>query len=181
MVSMPSTHHHPLPRRLTTALETSTALDAPTRALRHVAGLLDRAPRVRALLRGAPLGHAAHPLLTDVPIGLWLSSTALDLVGSRRARTDADRLLALGVVAAVPTAVTGLADWAVSGARVQHVGTAHALLNNVALSMYAGSWVLRKRGRRGTGVLVSLAAAGVVGVSGYLGGHMAYVQRAPQG
>ena len=170
-----------LPRRITTGLETSAGLGRLARALGKVAEPLERFPRIRALLRGSPIGHPAHPLLTDVPIGLWTSSTVLDLVGGGEARSASDRLLGLGILAAAPAALTGLADWAASGQRVQRVGTAHALINSVALGLYTTSWLLRRRGRRRLGVAVSLAAGGAVGASGYLGGHMVFVQRAPQG
>src|SRR3954468_3862156 len=166
-------------RRIATSWETSASLDGARRWLDGLARNLEDAPGLVAVLRGAPLGHPAHPVLTDAPIGLWASATVLDLMGPDAARAGADRLLGLGVVAAVPTAVTGLADWAASGARVQRVGIVHAGLNNVALMLYGTSWVLRRRGRRGPGVAVSLLAGGVVLASAYLGGHMAYVQRAP--
>src|SRR4051794_36537703 len=140
MASMPPAPR-PLPRRLATDLETSLALDRPLGVLRAVAQPLDRVPRLKALLRGAPLGHSAHPPMTDVPIGFWLSSTVLDLVAPDSGRAASDRLLGLGVLTALPTAVTGLADWSASTERVQRVGAAHALLNNVALGLYATSWV----------------------------------------
>lgn len=176
---MPSSDR-PLPRRIAAALETSAVLDRPVRKLRALARPLDLLPRVRRLLGGAPIGHAAHPVLTDVPIGLWTSSTVLDLVGHGSAHPEADRLLGLGVLAAVPAAVTGVVDWSASRERVQRVGVAHAALNSVALTLYATSWVLRRTGRRPLAVALSLTAGAVVGASGYLGGHMAFVQRAPQ-
>lgn len=166
-------------RRLATTLETSTSLDPVRRRLGEVTRTLEKAPDALALLRGAGLGHPAHPAMTDVPIGLWVAGTTLDLVGPASAHAAADRLLALGVVAAVPTAVTGLADWSASSLRVQRVGTAHVVLNNAALALYATSLLLRRRGLRGPGVAVSLLAGGVVLVSAYLGGHMAFVLRAP--
>jgi len=180
MVSL-SAPQPPLPRRIATSLETSVGLDRPARAVGRLARPLEQLPRLRAVLRGGPIGHAAHPLLTDVPIGLWASSTVLDLVGRESARDASDLLLGLGILAAAPAAVTGLADWTSSGPRVQRVGLVHALLNTVALALYAVSWLLRRRAQRRLGVALSLAAGGVVGASGYLGGHMAFVQRAPQG
>jgi len=179
MVSQ-SSAQNALPRRIATGLETSPALDRPARALRVLAKPLDSLPRIRGVLAGIPFGHAVHPVLTDIPIGLWTSSTVLDLVGHESSRAASDRLLGLGVLAAAPAALTGLVDWSSSRQRVQRVGAAHALLNGVALTLYSTSWLLRRRGRRRLAVVVSLAAGGAVGSSGYLGGHMAFVQRAPQ-
>lgn len=154
-------------------LERATVLDAVVdRAQPVVLSALRARPGVARLLHGRPLGHAAHPLLTDAPIGLWASATVLDLAGGDGARRAADRLLGLGVLAALPASVTGAADWAVSDRRTQRVGSVHALLNYAALGLYGTSWLLRRAGRRGPGVAVSLAAGGVLGVSGYLGGHM---------
>ncbi|WP_148234329.1 DUF2231 domain-containing protein [Cellulomonas flavigena] len=163
----------PAALRAARALEDSPALDpAVDRVRPWVAHLLERRPRFAALLHGRPLGHALHPLMTDAPLGLWMSATTLDLLGGEPARPHADRLLGLGVAAALPTSLTGLADWAVSGRRTQRVGAAHAVLNSAALALYTTSWVLRRRGARGAGVTASLAATGLVGASGYLGGHM---------
>lgn len=168
----------PLPARLAQATEASPALDRVARVLTPVADNLVRRPKLRSVLRGEPVGHAAHPTLTDLPIGLWVSSTVLDLVGPDDGRS-ADRLLGLGVLAAVPTALTGLADWREGGDRVRPVGALHAVLNTGALALYTGSWLLRRRGRRATGVAASLAAGALVGVSGYLGGHMVLALGSP--
>ncbi|MDP8927642.1 MAG: hypothetical protein M3O70_03450, partial [Actinomycetota bacterium] len=37
-----------------------------------------RATPVWPVLRGRWLGHPLHPVLTDVPIGLWTSAVVLD-------------------------------------------------------------------------------------------------------
>ena len=168
----------PLPRRLAEAAESSPALESLARVLAPVADAVTRPAGWRALLRGAPLGHAAHPLLTDLPIGLWMSSTVLDAVGTDDGRS-ADRLLGLGVLASAPVALTGLADWRRGGERVRRVGALHAVLNTGALALYAGSWLLRRRGRRGSGVALSLAAGACTAMSGYLGGHMVLVLGSP--
>ncbi len=163
-------------------LETTPALDRPAAAARALAAPLLGEPRVAALLRGAPIGHAAHPLLTDLPIGLWVSSTALDLLAPVAGHRAADRLLGMGVLAVAPTALTGLVDWATTEVRdpaVRRVGVAHAALNVVATTLYGTSWLLRRRGRRTAGVAVALVAGSVLGASGYLGGHMTVVRHAP--
>ncbi|WP_456844460.1 DUF2231 domain-containing protein [Cellulomonas sp. P5_C6] len=167
-----------LPRRLADAAETSSTLNSLTTVLRPLARALSGAPRVGSLLRGEALGHALHPPLTDVPIGLWLSSSVLDALGPDYG-SSADRLLGLGILAAAPTALTGLADWQRGGDRVRRVGALHAALNSGALALYSTSWVLRRRGHRSAGVVSSLVAGAAVAASGYLGGHMVLVLHSP--
>ncbi|MBD8058999.1 hypothetical protein IC607_08460 [Cellulomonas sp. JH27-2] len=171
-------HPTPLPRRLAAAAESSPSIASAARALRPVADALTSAPRWNALLRGEPLGHAAHPALTDIPVGLWLSSCVLDVAGSDDGRS-ADRLLGLGILAAAPAALTGLADWRRGGERVRAVGALHAALNSGALALYVGSWALRRRGIRRPAVAVSLAAGTLAGASAYLGGHLTLVLGSP--
>src|SRR5215218_5278050 len=91
----------PTLHRLAEEVGRATALDGPAEA---VAGAVRNAvPRgpVKDALSGVPLGHALHPLLTDLPIGTWTSSLLLDLVGGRAARAASERLIALGLLAAV--------------------------------------------------------------------------------
>lgn len=166
--------------RAARTLEHTEQLDAVGDRLRPVVlDALERFPGLASVLHGRPLGHALHPLMTDLPIGLWTSATVLDLVGGEDAQRAADRLVGLGILAALPTSLTGAADWAVSGRRTRRVGSAHAALNSVGLGLFAGSWLARRSGARGLGVALSLAATGVVGASGFLGGHMSFRLGAP--
>jgi uncharacterized membrane protein len=154
------------------SLENATGLDPVVRAVRPLADALVAEPFRRDLLRGAWLGHALHPILTDVPIGFWTSAVVLDLVGGRGARKPAQRLIALGVVSAVPTAVTGWAEWSGTGQREQRVGVVHAVSNVVALSLFTASWRARRAHRHLTGVALGLAASSALGAGGFLGGHL---------
>ena len=92
----------PVPAALawTRRLESLSALDPVVRTVRPLADALVADPARRDLLRGAWLGHPLHPVLTDLPIGLWTSATVLDLVGGRSARPAATRLVGLGLLAA---------------------------------------------------------------------------------
>ena len=63
------------------------------------------------LLSGTWLGHPLHPMLTDLPIGFWTSAMAVDFLAGQKGHKAADRLVALGVLSALPTAAAGLADW----------------------------------------------------------------------
>lgn len=138
------------------------------------AGELLESSGYAGLLRGEGwLPHTAHPVLTDVPVGLWTATSVLDVLGgpkSRRARTI---LCGLGVVSAVPTAAAGLADWNRLEGEDRRIGVVHAAGNGVAALLYAKSTMLRLRGHHGRGSLCALAGAGVMTAAGYLGGELA--------
>ncbi|MDQ3318885.1 MAG: Rieske 2Fe-2S domain-containing protein [Actinomycetota bacterium] len=153
------------------------SLDRPAEAVAtKVREALDPGP-VKDALSGAWLGHALHPLLTDIPIGTWSSATMLDLFGGRRARPAVERLIGIGVLAAVPTAVTGTSDWAdttLADASVRRIGAVHAVANTAALLLYVGSLRARRRGRHGRGVALGLMGVGALAAGGHLGGHLSY-------
>src|ERR1700716_706756 len=65
-----------------------------------------KAGPVKDLLSGPWLGHAAPPVLTDLPIGSFTSAMALDLLGGEDAAAGAQTLVGLGVPSALPTALT---------------------------------------------------------------------------
>lgn len=162
---------------ITRGIEDNRKLDAAVRALKPLADGLVANPSVRDLLHGRWLGHALHPLLTDLPLGMWMSSMALDLTGGPSARPAASRLVGLGVLAAVPTAVTGLAEWAVADTKSQRVGVTHATANSVALTCFTASWVARRAGRHDQGVALSLAGGLVSVWGGFLGGHLTLARK----
>jgi nitrite reductase/ring-hydroxylating ferredoxin subunit/uncharacterized membrane protein len=126
-------------------------------------------------LSGSWLGHPLHPLLTDLVVGCWVSAWLLDLLGGER-ETAADDLVGLGVLAAAPTAVAGLSDWAELGEGPRRVGMVHGLGNSVAITLHAGSWFARRAGRRTTGVALSTLGLAVAGASAWLGGHLSFAQ-----
>ncbi len=159
--------------RLVGVLESSPTLDAWGKRL---APVVKRALGPRALrdaLTGRRLGHPAHPMLVIGPMACWLGTTTLDVIGGRSARRAANRLCSLGIVLFLPTAAAGAADWLDTEGAEKRVGTAHAIANNLALLLY-----LQSRGRRRSSptaaVAYSVLGAAALGVSGYLGGHLAY-------
>jgi hypothetical protein len=158
--------------RWTLRLEETTALDGPVRALQPKIHALFGSGARGAVLRGEWLGHAVHPILTDVVLGTWTSATVLDLVGGPDSTVAARKLVGTGLLAVGPTAWTGWAEWSAAGPREKRVGLVHATTNAVAIGVYAASWVARARGRHGTGARLALAGAAVSGVGAYLGGHL---------
>ena len=105
----------PVPVAWTTRLENARALDPLVRLVRPLSDALVADPARRDLLRGAWHGHALHPVLTDLPIGLWTSASVLDVVtvgifySSWRARRRGQHVrgAALSVVGTAALGVTG--------------------------------------------------------------------------
>jgi len=149
-------------------------LDAVATPLGKVISRLVQPTTVRNLLSGTWLGHAVHPVLTDLPIGAWSMATLLDLAGGEDAQPAADLLVGVGVLTAVPTAATGLHDWSDTMGAESRVGVVHAGANVAALGLYAGSLVARRAGHRRRGTWLGLAGLAALTVGGYLGGHLAY-------
>ncbi|MGZ6615939.1 MAG: Rieske 2Fe-2S domain-containing protein [Solirubrobacteraceae bacterium] len=165
----------PLVRRLEQARE----LDDPAKAIGKAARSQLSGGALKDALSGTWLGHALHPLLTDIVIGSFLSATMLDLLGGDESGTAGERLLTFGVLSYPPTALTGLNDWAdteIADDAVRRVGIVHAAGNATALTLYIASLIARRRGRRGRARLFSLLGGGVLMVGGYLGGHMTLIQ-----
>ncbi len=144
----------------------------------RLAGWIGRATRrdvVKNALSGGWLGHQLHPVLTDLPIGAWVMASALDCTTGRSGAKAARRLVALGVLAALPTAASGASDWSNTYGPGQRVGFVHAASNLAATVLQASSWAARRRGRRLTGMVLSGAGLGITVCSAYLGGHLSFV------
>lgn len=162
------------PRNLGERLEASAAIDRLAGPAHQAATAALPAGPVKDALHGVWLGHPLHPLLTDLPIGFWTSAFVLDLIGGRRARPAADALVGLGVAAALPTAAAGLADWSELNKPEQRAGLVHAVANVTATVLYSFSFLARRRGRRGQGVVLGLAGSAAATAGGFLGGHLTY-------
>jgi uncharacterized membrane protein len=147
-------------------------LDAATGLAGPFADKLVSSPRRRDLLQGRWLGHAVHPMLTDLPIGFWTSATVLDVLGGKPSRPASTLLVALGIVSAVPTAATGLAEFAPLEQREKRVAVVHAASNTVALSFFTASLSARLRGQHWKGVALGMVGGLAATAGGYLGGHL---------
>jgi nitrite reductase/ring-hydroxylating ferredoxin subunit/uncharacterized membrane protein len=170
----PSRQLKPL-ERVIGAVESAGFLDAPGKAIgRAIRGALDKEPATD-VVSGTWLGHAVHPMLTDVVIGSFTSASLLDVIAGEDGSTASERLIMVGIAAYAPTALTGVKDWAdteIADAAVRRAGLVHASTNAVALGLYSASLASRRRGARGTGVLLGATGALVLMAGGYIGGHL---------
>jgi uncharacterized membrane protein len=138
------------------------------------------------VLRGKP-GHPAHPPLTDATIGMFVLAVGLAVIG--RAGVAEGKLgpamwLALigGVAVAVPTAITGFADWLQIewGSATWRTATVHLTAMVTAVSLFAiAAWVQWPGYRDGsvTDAGLAVAVAGFVALSagGWFGGAIVFV------
>lgn len=138
----------------------------------------DTGKQIKDLLNGTWLGHPLHPVLTDVPVGAWVTTFVLDTVASMKddqsLETAADISLATGLAAAVGSAVTGLTDWTDTYGRERKVGLAHGLTMAAAVIAYTVSLIARLTGSRGTGVAMANTGLALMSAGAYLGGDEVY-------
>jgi uncharacterized membrane protein len=141
---------------------------------------------VSASLAG-PYGHPFHPILVTVPIGAWVTSLVFDIAshvvsGPGFLTQASEWLIAVGVIGAVLAAVVGFLDlFAIPGATPAfRTALVHMTLNLLVTAAYVVNFLWRygdhTRGDSvavGPLVLAALSVA-VLGVSGYLGGKLAY-------
>jgi nitrite reductase/ring-hydroxylating ferredoxin subunit/uncharacterized membrane protein len=168
-------HAAPLPGNRFNALlrgvEDRPALDKIAGpAVTLVARALD--PRPKNLLTGSWFGHPLHPVLTDFADGAWMAASFLDLFGPQGAAPAAQRLVGFGLLAAVPTAATGAAEWLDTDERERRVGLLHMATSTTAFVLYGWSYLARRRGRRRRGVVAGVIGGLVALADGYVGGHL---------
>jgi nitrite reductase/ring-hydroxylating ferredoxin subunit/uncharacterized membrane protein len=136
---------------------------------------------VENALHGVWLGHALHPVLTDIPVGAWTVACVLDLVeevtGEKKYQAGADAAINIGLAGAVGAAVTGLTDWKEISQEARRAGLVHGVLNLVSAGLYLCSSLQRAKGKRGWARAFSYAAYGISGASAWLGGHLVYANQ----
>lgn len=141
---------------------------------------MEQAKRPVTILAGQ-YGHPVHPALVAVPIGAWIASFVFD-IGSHVVHDGAFLaqgarwLIAIGVIGAVVAALVGFLDLMAipTGTRVFRIGLIHMSINLTVTVIYVIEFLIR-RGPVGWGpVVLSAVALAALGVSGYLGGELAY-------
>ena len=155
-------------------LEKAEGLDRVVGPLQQVVQKLPRG-KVKDALHGVWLGHPVHPVLVQVPVGAWMSAGFLDALGDGGER-QARQLIGLGLLASVPAAIAGSADWAEQHEQQLRTGVVHAAANTAAITLYTGSLLARGRGRGGLGKALGYAGLAAVAVGGLLGGDISYRQ-----
>lgn len=160
-------------------LETNPDLDGLASAVGTVSEPFNRQPAAD-MLRGTWLGHALHPLMTDLPLGCWMSAIALDLLGGNEKASQ--RLVGLGLLAVPLTAAAGLSEWdTIKRPEERRVTAVHAVGNTLAALAFTRSWMKRRKGQHASGKAWSLLGGIMALGTGYLGGHLSFARLVGQG
>ena len=157
---------------ITKRLEKEKRLDGVARTVGELVGKVLPPGPVKDALSGTWLGHTLHPVMTDLPIGAWTSATALDLIGGKESEVAARRLIGLGILASVPTAMSGFSDYSDTMGEERRVGLTHAAFNVAALALFGASYSARRNGSTLKGKALSVLGMGAASAGAYLGGHL---------
>lgn len=144
-------------------------------------------PSLKDILEGKPLRSPLHPALVHLPVALFPISLLLDAAswvfpsGEPHLVRSAFITLAAGLVTAVFAAIFGIVDY--TEIRADHpakrTATLHMLLNLIAVGLFALGAGLRYGNLDAAStalapLVLSVLALGILGYSGYLGGHLVY-------
>ena len=171
----------PILRRLTDSIEHASVLDPAVDFDRKVVDAVAGPKALRQLLHGVPFGHPLHPLMVQVPLGAWISAAVLDLLGGKGNRRASRTLVGVGLVSASSASVAGYVDWSELDREQLRTGWVHQAVNWVGITFFGLSWWQRRKGNTAAGKALGFVGLTVVGVGGYLGGHLSYRQRAGVG
>jgi uncharacterized membrane protein len=131
--------------------------------------------------------HAQHVVLIHFPIALFLSAVAFDFIAvwtKLRGLADAAYYNLLGAaISTIPVLATGILAWQfqLEGQKVKGILWLHLVLGCVSSLMIWLVWWVHFRARRRTVYLpsyrlaVEFLAAGLVGLTGHLGGFLSGV------
>src|SRR5262249_29976523 len=104
-----------------------------------------------------------------------------DAIAERNRRKDyaraAEAAVAIGLVGAISSAVTGLIDWTATDGRARRIGLMHGLLNTTAAAPYGASFWLRRRKRQRAGRNLAYLGYATSISAAYLGGHLVFRER----
>jgi uncharacterized membrane protein len=128
--------------------------------------------------------HPIHPMLVPFPIGLWIFSLLCDLAfvlgaGASHWATLSYYTMIAGVLGALLAAIPGMIDMLSLRGAPKKIALVHMSLNITLVVLYAVNIGTRIGGTpiKGTPLVLSIIGIALLGVSGWLGGHMVYVHR----
>ena len=166
--------------RLEQWVDESQALDRYSAEVQQYVKLLfesERSEQLLSVLNGDWMGHPLHPVMTDMAIGGYTVAWFLDIIAAisddDSLRKSADDAMLVGLLSALGTIVTGLADWSHTEDYDRRLGFLHALTNATGNALYLAAYLVRKSNRPARFWLSQLGAT-VITAAAYMGGMLVY-------
>jgi nitrite reductase/ring-hydroxylating ferredoxin subunit/uncharacterized membrane protein len=130
-------------------------------------------------LNGSWLGHALHPVLTDVVIGGATMAIFLDILRVFFSVTDLETAtawtLGLTTLSGVGAILTGLTDFKDTGeGDERNIAGLHGVINIVAIVIFTVSLLQRGGGSHDAAFWTLLIGYLVISLGSYIGGHVVY-------
>jgi len=131
--------------------------------------------------RATFLGHAVHPVMIVLPLGLFNTAVILDIAylitGRAGFAAAAGYVIGTGLVSGLAAAVFGLMDWTAipPGTPAKRVGLLHGAGNVLVLLLFTASWLLRIFHQwvpSPAALICGFAGLALAGVTGWLGGEL---------
>lgn len=128
-------------------------------------------------LNGSWLGHTAHSVMVDIPMGAFTALVVLDVLallfaveGLEAASTI---VLAVGYLGGIGAVITGLTDHKDADDDRPFV-TLHGLTQIIAMAIFTVSLVMRLGENHGLARWIALVGYLVISFGAFLGGHIVY-------
>jgi uncharacterized membrane protein len=127
------------------------------------------------------LGHPIHMVLITLPLGVFAIAVIFDLIylisDESEWAVTSFRMIVAGLIAGLVAAVFGYLDWQAvpSDTRAKRVGFTHGALNVVMIGLFFISCLIRASDPgepESAAFLFAFAGAGVLAISGWLGGEL---------
>ncbi len=131
-------------------------------------------------LNGVWLGHSLHAVLVDVVVGAATGVLLLDVLrlffGVEGLETAATWVMGLAWVAGIGSLITGLTELKDTdpNTATRDVTILHGLINFVGTGGFAFSTMQRANGNHDLGFWALVVGLLVIGVGGYIGGHLVF-------
>jgi uncharacterized membrane protein len=148
----------------------------------------ERPRDVKQTIQGKGLAHPIHPALVHLPIGFWFASLIFDVLSKAQDNPVSGNLwvnaawylILFGVIAAVPAAISGLAEFVdlPQSTRVQRIALTHMILNVLIIVGYIVHLFIRDTSAVAVSnatLFFNIGLIGLLSYSGYLGGKLAYL------
>jgi uncharacterized membrane protein len=133
--------------------------------------------------RAKIFGHAMHPMLIVIPLGMFITSIVFDAIyyfGGKNPQWAiiAYWMIVSGLIGGVVASVPGWIDWLAipKGTRAKAIGLWHGLGNSIGvIGLYGASWYFRQPEPGNPpeiALLLSVLGLGTGAVTAWLGGEL---------